>query len=177
MHQKSFFFTARLCRGSHAKDFKIFRYVVSFCRNKNSAQRGSFWPDIPADIRLKASVRPSNPGKTSILERTSRADVHEKNSDLKNFGLTYPSLFLDRFSEGTAFRDFHLSGPSSCRVDFTMQFFTTCVDFAGILLWILLWIFQVSCCPSFQGTKSPKLPSNPLRKFTETTQKNCFQII
>ena len=32
---------------------------------------------------------PPNPGKASILERTSRADVHEKNFGLKNFGLIF----------------------------------------------------------------------------------------
>ena len=46
---------------------------------KFSPQR-KFWPDIPADIRPKTSVRPSESWETSILERTSRADVHEKTS-------------------------------------------------------------------------------------------------
>ena len=32
-------------------------------RNENSAQKGSFWPDIPADIRPKTSVRPSKSWK------------------------------------------------------------------------------------------------------------------
>ena len=32
-------------------------------RKRNSAQRGSFWPDVPVDIQPKTSVRPSNPGK------------------------------------------------------------------------------------------------------------------
>ena len=32
-------------------------------RKENSAQRGSFWPDIPADIRPKTSVRPSKSWK------------------------------------------------------------------------------------------------------------------
>ena len=35
---------------------------------------------------------PPNPGKISILAPTSRADVHEKNFGLKNFGLIFRSL-------------------------------------------------------------------------------------
>ena len=35
----------------------------TFFRKENSAQRGSFWPDIPADIRPKTSVRPSKSWK------------------------------------------------------------------------------------------------------------------
>ena len=46
---------------------------------------------------------PPNPGKTSILERTARADIHEKNFGLKNFGLIFCSLGVLRrgFREGT----------------------------------------------------------------------------
>ena len=59
----------------------------AFFRNESSAQRGSFWPDIPADIRPKTSVRRSKSWKkTSILERTSRADVHGKTSVRKTSG-------------------------------------------------------------------------------------------
>ena len=61
-------------------------WIWRWLRNENSAQRGSFWPDIPADIRPKTSVRPSKSWKISILERTSRADVHEKTSVWKTSG-------------------------------------------------------------------------------------------
>ena len=50
-------------------------------RSEKSAQRGSFRPDVPADIRPKTRSGPPNAGKkTSILARTCRADVHEKSS-------------------------------------------------------------------------------------------------
>ena len=65
-----------------------------FFRNEKSAQRGSFGPDIPADIRPKTSVRPSKFWKTSILGWTSRADVHEKTSVRKTSGCFFCSLFL-----------------------------------------------------------------------------------
>ena len=42
--------------------------------------------------RQKLRSGPPNPGKTSISERTSRADVHEKNFGLKNSGLIFRSL-------------------------------------------------------------------------------------
>ena len=62
------------------------------------------------------------------------------------------------------------SGPSSCRVDFPTSFFTTCVDFAGILarmlLWISLWIF----CPSFEGTEGPKKSAE--KNHTKSTTKS-----
>ena len=61
-------------------------FEAPYLRNENSAQRGSFWPDIPADIRPKTSVRPSKSWKTSILERTSCADIHEKTSVWKTSG-------------------------------------------------------------------------------------------
>ena len=40
-------------------------------RNKKSGHRGSFGPDIPADIRPKTSVRPSKSWKNKHLARTS----------------------------------------------------------------------------------------------------------
>ena len=54
-------------RGSHsvgvAQTVFLVNRVFVLCqkggRNGNSAQRGSFWPDVPADIRPKTSVRPS----------------------------------------------------------------------------------------------------------------------
>ena len=56
-------------------------------RNEKSAQRGSFWPDVPVDIRPKTSVRPSKSWrKTSILARTCRADAHAKTSVWKTSG-------------------------------------------------------------------------------------------
>ena len=48
------------------------RIADSQLRNEKSAQRGSFWPDVPADIRSKTSVNPPNRVKTSIVARTSR---------------------------------------------------------------------------------------------------------
>ena len=44
--------------------------------------------------RQKLRSGPPKPGKTSISERTSHADVHDKNFGLKNFGLIFRSLVL-----------------------------------------------------------------------------------
>ena len=69
-----------------------------FFRNENSAQRGSFWPDIPADIRPKTSVMPSKSWKkTSILERTCCADVHGKTSVWKTSGWFFVPYFWTLF--------------------------------------------------------------------------------
>ena len=62
------------------------RLLYPCFRKENSAQRGSFRPDIPADIPPKTSVRASKSWKTSISERTSHADVHEKTSVWKTSG-------------------------------------------------------------------------------------------
>ena len=72
----------------------VFSVYCFFLRNENSAQRGSFWPDIPADIRRKLRSGAPNPGKTSILERTSRADVHEKTPVWKTWGWFSVLYFL-----------------------------------------------------------------------------------
>ena len=49
------------------------RVQKAFVRNENSAQRGSFGPDIPADFPPKTSVRPSKSGLIfrSLLWRQS----------------------------------------------------------------------------------------------------------
>ena len=49
--------------------------------NETSAQRGSFGPDIPADIWSKTPVGPPNPEEekqASIAARTSCTDVHDQ---------------------------------------------------------------------------------------------------
>ena len=61
-------------------------------RNKNSAQRGSFWPDIPADIRPKTSVRPSKSWKNKHFGTDIPRGRPRKNFGLKNFGLIFRSL-------------------------------------------------------------------------------------
>ena len=48
------------------------------------------------------------------------------------------------------------SGPASYRVNFPTPFFIACVDFAGIMSWILLWISLWIFCPSFKGREGPK---------------------
>ena len=51
----------------------------SLFRSEISAQRGSFRPDVPADIWPKLRSGPPNSGgKKRIVARTCRADVHEK---------------------------------------------------------------------------------------------------
>ena len=78
------------------KQKKIFsrNSVVMIFRNEKSDQRGSFRPDIPADIRPKTSARPPNPGKRSISARTCGRGRPRKNFGLKNFGLIFRSLDL-----------------------------------------------------------------------------------
>ena len=61
-------------------------------RNENSAQRGSFWPDIPADIRPKTSVRPSKSWKNKRFGTDIPRGRPRKNFGLKNFGLIFRSL-------------------------------------------------------------------------------------
>ena len=51
---------------------------------------------ISLQIRSKSSVRHSKFWKISISAQTSRADVHEKNFGLKNFGLIFRSLPKNR---------------------------------------------------------------------------------
>ena len=63
---------------------------------KKSAQRGSFGPDIPVDIRPKTSVRPSKSWKKTSIFGTDIPDGHPwKNFGLKNFGLIFRSLFSE----------------------------------------------------------------------------------
>ena len=61
-------------------------------RNENSAQRGSFRPDIPADIPPKTSVRPSKSWKNKHFGTDTTRGRPWKNSGLKNFGLIFRSL-------------------------------------------------------------------------------------
>ena len=55
-------------------------YSAPSFRNEKSSQRGSFRPDVPADIRPITLVRPSKSWKNKHLARTCRAHVHEKTS-------------------------------------------------------------------------------------------------
>ena len=59
---------------------------------KKSAQRGSFRPDVPADIRPKTSVRPSKSGKNKHFGTDMPRGRPRKNFGLKNFGLIFRSL-------------------------------------------------------------------------------------
>ena len=63
-------------------------------RNENSAQRGSFRPDIPADIPPKTSVRPSKSWKIKHFGTDIPCGRPRKNFGLKNFGLIFRSLDL-----------------------------------------------------------------------------------
>ena len=60
--------------------FILSKNSLAIIRNEKPAQRGSFRPDVPADIGPKTSVRPSKSWKNKHLARTCRADVHEKTS-------------------------------------------------------------------------------------------------
>ena len=63
--------------------------TVHRIRNENSAWRGSFWPDIPADIRPKTSVRPSKCWKNKHSGTDIPCGRPWKNFGLKNFGLIF----------------------------------------------------------------------------------------
>ena len=83
---------------------------------RKSAQRGSFRPDVPADIRPKHLVRPFQcwEKKTSILAWTCLADVHKKLRSEKlraDFGW---SRMFGRRTSGTSRPSFGSSG--SCRL-------------------------------------------------------------
>ena len=85
--------------------------------------------------------------------------------------------FFERFSclcknsgssaerRGTYYLSHKYSGPASPRVDFATPFFTTCVDFAWILSWILLWIFGGHSVLRLKGWRAPRNPQRK-RKFT-----------
>ena len=60
--------------------------VKSDLRNKKSAQRGRFRPDVPADIQPRTSVRPS---KSHFGTDVARGRPR-KNCGLKNFRLIFP---------------------------------------------------------------------------------------
>ena len=61
-------------------------------RNEKSAQRGSFRPDVPADIRPKTSVRPSKSWKNYHFGTDMPRGRPRKNFGLKNFGLIFRCL-------------------------------------------------------------------------------------
>ena len=72
-------------------------------RNENSAQRGSFGPDIPADVPPKTSVRPSK-----ILENQAFRNGHPTRTSMKK--LRSEKLRADfSFPIKTAFHSFRLS--------------------------------------------------------------------
>ena len=67
--------------------------LIKLCiRNENSAQRGSYRPDIPAEIPPKTSVRPSKPWKNVHFGTDIPRGRPCKNFGLKNFGLIFRSL-------------------------------------------------------------------------------------
>ena len=61
-------------------------------QERKSAQRGSFGPDIPTDIRPKTSVRPSKPWKNKHFGTDIPRGRPWKDFGLKNFGLILHSL-------------------------------------------------------------------------------------
>ena len=78
----------------------MFRRLKRTCtdkilRNEKSAQRGSFRPDVPADIWPKTSVRPSKSKKNKHLGTDTPRGRPRKNFGLKNFGLifSFPKYF------------------------------------------------------------------------------------
>ena len=75
------------------------KLCVSHLQPRLSGTKNQPKEEVLARISLRTSGQklrsgPPNPGKTSILGRTSRADVHEKNFGQKNFGLIFRSLEL-----------------------------------------------------------------------------------
>ena len=79
-------------------------------RNKKSAQRGSFRSDVPGTSGQKLRSGPPSPGKTSILARTCRADVHEKTSVWKTSGWFFVPYNFDPDQSGLNFSLAGLSG-------------------------------------------------------------------
>ena len=86
--------------GAPVSSFRLFQGdpvqfgSVTVFRNEKSAQRGSFWPDVPADIRPKTSVRPSKSWKNKHFGTDMPRGRPRKNFGLKNFGLIFRSLGL-----------------------------------------------------------------------------------
>ena len=60
--------------------------------SENSAQRGSFWPDVPADIQPKTSVSTSKCWKKKHFGTDIPRGRPRKNFGLKNFRLIFRSL-------------------------------------------------------------------------------------
>ena len=111
--------------------------TLVYFRNEKSAKRGSFRPDVRAEIRPKTSVRPSKSGleNTSMSARTFREDVHEKKlwsesgfgkrgprngvaSDFYPFSFSFSFPFSFRFL--SVF--FHFFFPFSFRFFFSFHF-------------------------------------------------------
>ena len=67
---------------------------------KNQPKDRSFRPDVPADIRPKASVRPSKSRKNKHFGTDMPRGRPRKNFGLKNFGLIFCSLMLGQNPEG-----------------------------------------------------------------------------
>ena len=84
-------------------------------RNENSGQRGSFGPDIPADIRPKTSVRPSKSWKnkhfrTDIPARTSMKKLR---SEKLRADFSLPKKSILKY-----FRNQIIADPKTCLQEF-----------------------------------------------------------
>ena len=68
-------------------------FMCVFCslehQKQKSAQRRSFWPDVPADIPWETSVWPSKSWKNKHVGTGMPRGRPRKNFGLKNFGLMY----------------------------------------------------------------------------------------
>ena len=88
-------FRGRHRRGGNFTSFLRFSRPSAFCLKtgtKIQPKEEVFGRTSLRTSRQKLRSGPPNPGKTSTSERTSHADVHEKNFGLKNFGLIFRSL-------------------------------------------------------------------------------------
>ena len=67
-------------------------------RNGNSAQRGSFWPDIPADIRPKTSVRPPKSWKRQAFwdGQPARTSMEKLRSEKLRADISFPKDSVPR---------------------------------------------------------------------------------
>ena len=76
--------------------FPTYGVTPPIVRNENSAQRGSCWPDIPADIRPKTSVRPSKSWKKQAFWNGHRARTSMKKlrSEKLRADFPFPTLVL-----------------------------------------------------------------------------------
>ena len=71
-----------------------------FFRNENSAQRGSFGPDIPADIPPKTSVRPSKSWKKQAFRNghPTRTSIKKLRSAKLRADSSFPIFYLRKLS-------------------------------------------------------------------------------